>query len=87
MFLLYFLILVFCIVVGMMLYYVLKQPVPGNPCPEDQPCNKPNPKRRCNQCRQPTPQCYCYKPNLKRSCNQCGQPKLQCNCHKPCQSC
>jgi len=59
MFLLYFLILVFCVIVGMMLYYVFKQPVPGSPCPEDKPCNKAN---QCNLCRQPRPRCQCQKP-------------------------
>lgn len=45
----------------MMLYYVLKSQPAGNPCPEDQPCNKPT-QRQCNMCRQPNPQCQCRKP-------------------------
>ena len=61
MFLLYFLILVFCVIVGMMLYYVFKQQPAANPCPEDQPCNKEN-QRKCNLCRQLKPQCQCHKP-------------------------
>lgn len=64
MILLYVLILIFLGVVGWVIYSTIKQQPPtgsGSNCPEDDPCNKPQPKpQRCDKCSELMAQCRCY---------------------------